>query len=141
MITSTRTLFTEVEEALLLTGVFRGGVHQGAVPSKLETYPDGTVKEYVAIWPRVPSPIDDSPVSDMPLLDGKSYQFQTTLVSDDVLFLGDMVDATDAALTGLVIGGGYLRRNPGAEPEGFLLDDTLTPTRYWAPMVWQIRVQ
>lgn len=141
MITTTRSLFTDVASLLEASGVFRGGVHIGAVPDSLPTYPDETVMEYVVIWPRIPAPIDDRPLNDLPLIDGRSYQFQTTLVSDDLLFLGDMIDATEAALTGIKIGGGYVNRVPESEPDGILFDETLTPTRYWAPMIWRINAQ
>ena len=141
MKTTTRSLFTEVSDLLIASGVFRGGVHVGAVPTSLDTYPDGTVMEYAVVWPRVPSPIDDKPLNDKPSVDGRSYQFQTTLVSDDLLFLGDMIDVTDTALTGIKVGGGYLNRVTEFEPDGILYDETLTPTRYWAPMIWRVNAQ
>lgn len=115
-----------------------GSIYDGYVPDKVAEDANGFVKPYVAIYAGIggDSPEERS-LSKLVDLEDLNWSFQTTCVAathDDCLRLTHQVRL---ALTNLPVLGGFVK------PDGFnimqpLLDDQVTPARFFLPPQWRL---
>lgn len=120
-------------------------VFLGEVPGALPEYSNGQVMPYVVIWPRVPTPSDDVPLSGLQLRDGLSFPFQTTCVATDMWGqLMPMMDDVARRLTGLRVGEGEVRQETdgaGFQVGDAMLTDPDLPDRSFGPLRWSLETQ
>lgn len=143
-----RQIYGSITEALTsLDGLDEATVFHGSVPDDVPTYPNGRIRPYVAVWPRVPVPTDDMALSGVQTRDGLASPFQTTCVATDLFNeLFPMTDAVSEALTGLQIGTGSVRHESSLQSSQFLgggeyLQDPDLPERYFVPLRWYLETQ
>ncbi|MGQ7788201.1 hypothetical protein [Nesterenkonia sp. K-15-9-6] len=144
-----RDVYSTVTDALAdIQGLAPDRVFHGHVPDQVPEDSAGRVLPYVAVWPRVPVPVDDEPVNQVQSREGLAFLFQTTCVAADIFDqLYPMVDVVADRLTGLQVGAGVVRHESSLQSSmflgggEFLVDPDVSPARYFVPLRWYLTTQ
>lgn len=118
-----------------------GNIFDGFVPTTLPKDASGYIKPYVVIFAGTGSDIaaerDSTGQVDMDVLD---WPFQTTVAAADALSCMRLAHDVRLALTNLPVQAGFVK------PDGYsatggdrpLLDNQVTPARFYMPLMWRL---
>lgn len=127
-----------------LTGLHKNvSVYTGAVPDRVPTFTDGSIKPYIAVW--VTNSVGDRGMTALDSLadvDATRLTIQTQIVGatpNDVYLVADLVRET---LTNRRIGAGIVLPDFEQQAYSFVLTDTTTAANnQYLPLFWNLTTQ
>lgn len=114
-------------------------VFDGAVPAKVPTDAAGYIRPYVAVYVGAPTGLAETTLDARPDTGSVTRWAQTTLVAASPGHLDPLATTVVRALTGLRIGTHHLAPDRDQHATTVpLVDQSISPARYFLPLQWGI---
>jgi hypothetical protein len=134
-------LYVPIRARLAVITGLGGNIYDGFVPTTIPKDSSGFIRPYVVIFAGtgtdLPAERDSTGLVDMDVLD---WPFQTTVAAADALSCMRLAHDVRLALTNLPVQAGFVK------PDGYsatggdrpLLDNQVTPARFYMPLMWRL---